>query len=81
MWIESACTSVGYGRTDEAAVTRAITRALAATREKFNAAELSVVRVSRYFGLHIAKATLYSRHIQQSSTLGLLDGAPVRQLA
>lgn len=81
MWIEAACTCVGYGRTDEAAITRAITRALAGTRERFNAAELSVVRVSRYFGLHIAKATLHTRHIQQSAALGLLDGVPIRQLA
>jgi hypothetical protein len=75
MWIEAACTCVGYGRTDEAAITRA------GTRERFNAAELSVVRVSRYFGLHIAKATLHTRHIQQSAALGLLDGVPIRQLA
>jgi hypothetical protein len=81
MWIEAACTSVGWGLSDEAAITRAITQALTQTRPRFNAAELSFVRVSRYFGLHIAKATLHTRHIQQGASLGLLDGAPVLQHA
>ncbi|MGC2297807.1 MAG: hypothetical protein WA476_03320 [Acidobacteriaceae bacterium] len=81
MWIESACSRVGWGWNDEAAITRAITQALMQTREKFNAVELSVVRVSRYFGLRIAKATVHTRHIQQSASLGLLESLPIQQPA
>jgi len=81
MWIESAFTRTGMGLTDEAAVTRAITRTLTKTPTRFNAAELGIVRVSRYFGLRIAKATVHTRHIQQSALLDLLEGLPVRQLA
>lgn len=72
MWIESACSRFGCGRTDEAAASRAITRALAQTPAKFNAAELSALHVSSYLGLRIAKATLHTRHIQRRASLGLL---------
>jgi len=81
MWIECACSRVGWGWSDDAAITRGITQALMQTRDRFNAAELSVVRVSRYFGLRIAKVTVHTRHIQQGASLGSLDGLPIPQLA
>jgi hypothetical protein len=81
MWIESACSRLGYGRTDEAASNRAISRALAQTKVRFNAAELGVLRVSRYFGFRVAKATLHTRHIQERASLGLIDELTIRQLA
>ncbi|HLJ77540.1 MAG TPA: hypothetical protein VKT75_09010 [Acidobacteriaceae bacterium] len=65
MWIHSACTRLGCGRTDEAATHRAIARALSQTGARFNAAELAAVRVSRYLGLRVAKATLHTRHISR----------------
>ena len=80
MWIESACSRIGWGLSDEKATTRAITHALMQTRANFNAAELSFVTVSRYLGVYIAKVTMYTRHIQQSASLGMLDGLPVPQL-
>lgn len=46
MWIVSACSRLGCGRTDEAAIHRAIARALSQTKGRFNAAELGSVRVS-----------------------------------
>jgi hypothetical protein len=81
MWIESACSRLGCGRTDEAASNRAITRALAQTKVRFNAAELGVLRISRYFGFRVAKATLHTRHIQERASLGLIDELTIRQLA
>jgi len=81
MWIESACSRLGCGRTDETAGKRAITRALAQTQKRFNAAELGVVRVGRYFGFRIAKATLHARHIQERASLGLIDELTIRMLA
>jgi hypothetical protein len=81
MWIESARSRMACGRTDEVASTRAITRALAQTETRFNAAELGVLHLSRYLGFRVAKATLYSRHIQQRASLGLVDELTIWQLA
>lgn len=80
MWIESACSRLGCGRTDGAASNRAITRALAQTQERFNAAELGALHVSRYPGFRISRATLHARHIQQRASLGLIDEPTVREL-
>jgi hypothetical protein len=80
MWIEKACTRIGWGLSDEAAITRAITRGLTQTGARFDAAELSFVQISSYLGLYIAKVTIYTRHIQKSASLGMLDGAPIQQL-
>lgn len=81
MWIESACSRLGCGRTDEAAGNRAIARALAQTKARFNAAELGMLRVSRYLGIRIARATLHTRQIQEGASLGLIDELTIRQLA
>ncbi len=81
MWIEHACSRHGYGGTDESAAARAITRALTQTPARFNAAELGSVRVSKYLGLRVAKATLHARHIQQNASLGLIDEVTIRELA
>ena len=78
MWIEAACSRMGCGRTDEVASNRAITRALAQTEARFNAAELGILHLSRYPGFRIAKATLHSRHIQERASLGLLDKLTTR---
>ncbi len=80
LWIEKACTRNGWGWSDEEAITRAITRALVRAGDKFDAAELSFIRVSRYLGLRIAKVTMYARHIQQGASLDMLDGSPIPQL-
>lgn len=81
LWIDSACSRRGYGRTDESATYRAIARALSHTEARFNAAELGSVRVSRYLGLHIAKATLHTRHLQQNESLNRIDKKTIRRLA
>jgi hypothetical protein len=80
MWIESACSRFGCGGTDKAAITRAITHSLANAPGRFNAAELGSVRVSRYFGIHVAKATLHARHIQQNPSLGSIEESNIREL-
>lgn len=66
MWIDSVCSRLGCGRTDEAASRRAIARALSQTKARFNAAELGSLRISRYLGVRVAKATLRTRHIHQA---------------
>lgn len=81
IWIDSVCCRMGCGRTDEAASHRAIARALSKTEKRFNAAELGVVRISRWWGVRVAKATLYTRHIQRNSSLGSIDELTIRLLA
>jgi hypothetical protein len=80
LWIDSDCSRTGWGLNDEAAVTRAIARALRGTRKGFNVAEVGVIQVSRRLGLRIAKVTVHCRHIQQNAMLGSPDGLPIRQL-
>ncbi|MGA8163212.1 MAG: hypothetical protein WA399_12050 [Acidobacteriaceae bacterium] len=80
MWIASACSRLGCGRTDEVAARRAITRALAQMKSRFNAAELGGLRFTRCLGFRVAKATLRARHIQQRSSLSLLDELTIQQL-
>ncbi|MCU1312746.1 MAG: hypothetical protein JWM54_503 [Acidobacteriaceae bacterium] len=49
------------------------------TEGRFNAAELGLVKVTRYPGFHIARATLHTRQIQQHTSLGLVDEMVLRQ--
>lgn len=80
MWIEHACSRHAYGGTDESAIARAIARALTEAPARFNAAELGSVRVSKYFGVRVAKATLHARHIQQNASLGVIDDLTILEL-
>jgi hypothetical protein len=61
MWLEDACARIGVGRTATAAIDQAITRALDRIKDRFNAAELQSVSVSKYLGFRVAKITLYAR--------------------
>lgn len=81
MWIQHACSRHGYGGTDESAIVRAIKRVLIQTPTLFNAAELGSVKVSKYLGLHVAKATLHARHIQRTALLDPVDGMAVHEFA
>jgi hypothetical protein len=39
-----------------------------------------LVKVTRYPGFHVARATLHTRQIQQHASLGLVDEMVLRQL-
>ena len=80
MFLQTAHSRVGIGRTAESATSKAMTLALGQTEGRFNAAELGLVKVSRYLGFHVARATIYTRHIQQHAFLGLVDEMVLRQL-
>jgi hypothetical protein len=80
MYLLVAHSRVGLGRTVESATSRAMTRALTQTEERFNAAELGPVRVKRYPGFYVARATLHTRQIQQETSLGLVEYTVLRQL-
>ena len=81
MWLDDAYARFGFGRTAASAIDNAITRALDQIKDRFNAAELDTVSVSKYPGFQIARITLRSRQIQQQVSLSLIDEMTIRQLA
>jgi hypothetical protein len=80
MYLQMAHSRIGIGRTAESATSKAVTRALMQTEGRFHAAELGPVKVTRYPGFHVARATLHTRQIQQHASLGLVDEMVLRQL-
>jgi hypothetical protein len=80
IFLQTAHSRLGIGRTAESATSNAMTLALKQTENRFNAAELGLVKVMKYPGFHIAKATLHTRQIQQSASLGLVHEMVLRQL-
>jgi hypothetical protein len=70
---------LGIGRTAESATSKAMALAFTQTEGRFNAAELGLVKVTRYLRFHVARATLHTRQIQQHASLGLVDEMVLRQ--
>jgi hypothetical protein len=80
MCLQTAHSRLGIGRTAESATSKAMALALKQTEGRFNAAELGLVKITRYLGFHVARATLHTRQIQQHASLGLVDEMVLRQL-
>ena len=80
MFLQAMQSCYGVGRTAESATNKAMALALKQTEVRFNAAELGFVKVTKYPGFHVARATLHSRQIQQGASLGLVDEMVLRQL-
>jgi hypothetical protein len=80
MFLHTAHSRLGIGRTAESATSKAMALALKRTESRFNAAELGLVKITRYPGFHVARATLHTRQIQQSASLGLVDEMVLREL-
>ena len=79
MCLQTAHSRLGIGRTAESATSKAMALAFNQTEGRFNAAELGLVKVTRYLGFHVARATLHTRQIQQHASLGLVDEMVPRQ--
>jgi hypothetical protein len=69
IWIETASSGRGFGRTAETAIGHAITRALNHSSERFNAAEVVSITTSKFAGFRIANVTVRARQIQQEDSL------------
>jgi hypothetical protein len=80
MFLQTAHSRVSIGRTAESAIRKAMALALKQNEGRFNAAELGLIKVTRYPGFYVARATLHTRQIQQSASLGLVDEMVLRQL-
>jgi hypothetical protein len=81
LWLEDAYSCHGIGMTEASAIAKAITRALSQVKNRFNAAELDSIKISKYPGLWVARITLHARHIQHHASLSLIDEITIRQLA
>jgi len=80
IYLQTAQLRFGIGRTAELATSKAMAHALKQTEGRFNAAELGRVKVTRYPGFYVAKATLHTRQIQQDASLGLVDEMILRPI-
>lgn len=69
MWLQGRSSRLGFGLTQEAAVRRALTRALNGVSQRFNAAELDCIEITQYPGFQIANVTVQTIHIQQKASL------------
>ena len=73
MWMLGSNSRRGLGKTREAAIHRALERALGVTSRQFNASELDSFLVKRYPGFYLAKVILHPRQIQQQTSLDLAN--------
>jgi hypothetical protein len=76
MWIEGAHSSVGFGRTPEYAIHRALVRALGKVNASYNAAELGSLRLTNCLAFQMARVKIHARQIQEGASLDL--PAPTR---
>jgi len=80
MWLMEAYSCLGIGRTAESARRRAITSALSKVKQRFNAAELGLVKLTNYPGFQVARIILHTRQIQQHASLGLGEAIALQEI-
>ena len=78
MCVQSPYSRTGVGQTREEALHRALNRALKGLANRFNAAELESIQVSRFPLFHVATVTLQPRHIQRECSLLAAEDAHMR---
>jgi hypothetical protein len=69
IWIAEALLRSGVGKTEQKATASALKVALRCVSERFNAAQVGHVEVSKYPGFFLARVKIYPYQIQQSATL------------
>jgi hypothetical protein len=79
IWLTEAHFCLGIGRTAESACNNAIAMTLKKVQQRFNAAELSFLKITKYPGFQVAKVILQSRQIQQHASLGFVDEMPFEE--
>lgn len=81
VWVPPDCKRRGIGTSTDAAINRALTRALRRVPRQFNAAELDSVRVVTYPGFYIANVKVQCRQIQECTSLDPIDEDAPQALA
>ena len=74
MWLQDACSRRGIGLTEEAAIRRALSRALKGVSKQFNAAELDFLQITEYPGFQIANVRIQTLQIQRHASLNMAAG-------
>jgi hypothetical protein len=74
MWLQDACSRRGVGLTKEAAIRRALSRALKGVSKRFNAAELDSLQITEYPGFQIAHVRVQTLQIQRHASLSIAVG-------
>jgi hypothetical protein len=74
MWLQDACCRRGIGLTKEAAIRRALSRALKGVSKQFNAAELDSLQITEYPGFQIANVRIQTLQIQRHASLNIAVG-------
>ena len=69
MWLADSYSSQALARTVEAAIHRALARALPGVNRRFNAAEVDSIHVANFLGFRIARVTVQARQIQSQASL------------
>lgn len=69
MWLQDGSSRSAMGLTEEAAIRRALHRALKGVAKRFNAAELDSIQITQFPGFQIANVTVKTLQIQQGSSL------------
>ena len=80
MWMPGSCSRRGFGLTPANATHRALVRGLNAVPQRFNAAELQSVYVSRYPGFCVARVTLHPREVMQSTVVEITHEERLRTM-
>lgn len=73
IWVPPDCMRRGIGTSTDAAINRALTRALGRVPRQFNAAELDFVCIVKYPGFYIANVNVQCRQIQECTSLDPID--------
>jgi hypothetical protein len=63
MWLTEAHSCLGIRQTAESACNKAITLALNKVQRRFNAVELSLLKITKYPGFHVARVMFKTRKI------------------
>lgn len=74
IWLQEACSRRGFGLTEDAAIRRALSRALKGVSKRFNAAELDSVQITQYPGFQVANVTVQTLQIQRHASLNIEAG-------
>ncbi|MGA9132098.1 MAG: hypothetical protein ACLP00_04135 [Terracidiphilus sp.] len=74
MWLQGSCSRMGVGLTEEAAIRRALSRALKGVSNRFNAAELDSLQITEYPGFQIANVRIQTLQIQRHASLNIVSG-------
>jgi hypothetical protein len=78
MWLTAAHFLPG-GRTTESACNKALAQDLNKVLQRFNAAELSLIKIRKSPRLYVTQVMLQIRQIQQHASLGLVDKRTLRE--